>query len=302
MSKHHKKRQSSPLPNPRLSPPVSSVRKNSSLDAPLVDICIITAGRYDMLRECLTSAVESISGIKCRILLFDNGSPQEEYVKNMDIFEKVRSTKFSSEYGATKRSQENTGFPRGANELIGMGTAPLVMLITDDVMIKPDALNTLVRRMDDPTIGICGMKLIFPLNSTNPARPAGKVQHIGHGVNIRGEITHPLMGWSPENPKCNVSRQVFSVTGAAFMVRRNLFRQVKGFSEDYGRGTFEDVELCLRIRQLGYKIFIDTNAVGYHHVGATVQLKKEGFPLLFNSMLFNSRWANSLAWTEWEMY
>jgi GT2 family glycosyltransferase len=243
-----------------------------------------------------------VSILKARILVLDNGSPQEDYVKNLDIFEMVKSTRLSIEHGATKRSQENMGFPRGANELFRMGSAPLIMLITDDVMVNPDAINVLVRRMDDPTIGICGMKLLFPPTSTDPNRPAGRVQHIGHGVNIRGEITHPLMGWSADNPKCNVSREVFSVTGAAFMVRRNLFRQVKGFSEDYGKGTFEDVELCLRIRQLGYKIFIDTNAVGYHHVGATVQLKKEGFPLLFNSMLFNSRWANSLAWTEWEMY
>jgi hypothetical protein len=64
--------------------------------------------------------------------------------------------------------------------------------------------------------------------------------------------------------------------------------------------TYEDVSLCLTLRQLGSRIFIDTDAIGYHHVGATAQSKKRPFPLLMNSIIFKSKWSHMFRWDEWE--
>ena len=199
-------------------------------------------------------------------------------------------------------SNENTYFPRGANKVIRAGTSTLVMFVTDDIILHDGTLEKLVRRMDDPTIGLCGLKLIFPEDSSDPGRPAGKVQHIGHGVDIRGEIVHPLIGWSPEHPKCNVSRDVASVTGGAFIVRRKVFNQVGGFFEGYGVGYWEDVDLCFGVRELGYRVFIDTEATATHYVGSSYSKSKIKVPIEQNKAILRQRKGKLFvhdSWTFW---
>ena len=86
---------------------------------------------------------------------------------------------------------------------------------------------------------------------------------------------------------------MFSVTGATFAIRREAFEKAKGFDSIYGLGTFEDVDMALKIRSLGYKIWVDTNAVAYHYVGATSEVRKEPFPLEQNRAIFIQRWMKS---------
>jgi GT2 family glycosyltransferase len=165
-------------------------------------------------------------------------------------------------------------------------------------------LDKMVRTMDDPSIGICGAKLLFPPTSTSPIRPAGKVQHVGLALNIRGEIVHPLVGWSADHPKCCVSRDVFATTGACYMIRRELFNKVGGFGQEYGLGTFEDADLCLKIRSLGLRVFLNAEAKAYHYVGASAEKKKVNFPLQENSMTFKNKWIKTplSAWNEYEFF
>lgn len=262
----------------------------------LVDICIITAGRFDFLEKCVDALIsEAMStSVPCHIYLLDNGSDAEERIEHNDIFSRQEITK-------VKRLHTNTGYPHGANSVIDMGRAPLVFFVTDDVVVSQGVIDKLVKRMDDPAIALCGLKLTFPQDSSDPHRPAGKVQHVGHGVNINGDITHPLVGWDPAHPKCNISRDVISVTGAVFMVRRAAFEKAGKFDESLGLGTYEDVTLALQLRRLGFRIFIDTECTATHYVGATAEKLRMPFPLQLNSMTFKSKWINSglLQWDEW---
>lgn len=265
-------------------------RHNKITDSPLVDICILTAGRFDMLRKCLDSAEIEANQNPSQIFLMDNGSSRASKLQNMDIFNHpdVRY----------KRSEINTGYPAGYNELIRMGTSPLVLVLTDDVILQKGALDALIRRMDDPSIGICGIKTIFPLDSTDPNRPAGKVQHVGLSCNLHAEPFHIFVGWDVDHPKTSESKQVFAITGACFMIRRSIFNKVGGFFPGYGMGTFEDVELCLTVRELGYKIYLETNAIGTHYTGATAEMLQQGFPLRNNFEIFRQRNSHRLFWSE----
>jgi len=258
----------------------------------LVDVCVLTVGsRFDLLRKCLDS-IDNQTFKDFNVFLFDNGSNVKEKLANIDLFNRYE----------TRRSEQMVGFPKAANECIRMGKSPLVLFVTDDVELFPDTLDKLVKRMDDPSIGICGLKLLFP-KGNNRGRPSEKVQHIGHGMTVKGDIIHPLVGWDSDHPKCCVSRDVISVTGAVFMTRRNLFNKIGGFYEGYGKGTFEDVEYCFSCRELGHRVFIDTDAMGYHYTGATVEKLQIGYPLQLNSMMFKSRWANrGMYWSEWDMW
>lgn len=262
----------------------------------LVDIAILTAGIIEpsVFEKCLSACFQESHTAASKIYLFRDGVPAETKDAYSEILKRYPVS--------VSQQSDNKGYPYGANRAIKSGTSPLVLFVSDDVILHEGTLQKLVRRMDDPSIGMCGLKLIFPEDSIDVGRPAGKVQHVGHGVDVRGEVTHPLLGWRPGHPKCNISRDVISVTGAAFMVRRKTFIQAGGFWEGYGKGYFEDVDLCLEIRKLNQRVFIDTEATATHYTGATFIKKNDPMPLEHNKMIFRQRKGNLLTHTSWEFW
>lgn len=260
--------------------------KNKKYD---LDIAILTAGRVDLFEKCVEAVLLQYKP-NYQIHIHNNGHPSQEYE---EIYKRL------PEDSIIKRSNTMSGFGDGANKIINSGSAPLILFITDDVFIHSGAIETLLERMKDTTIGQCGYKFIFPEDSTDPQRPAGKVQHVGLASNILRTITHPLIGWNPDHPKCCISRDVLAVTGASFMVRRDIFKKANGFNPIYGKGYFEDVDLSFTIRALGFRIYIETQATATHGVGQTFKNSKEPINFTQNQDIFKLRWADHLQWTEW---
>ena len=281
-------------------------RNHQPIKQAQLDVCILTVGRYDYLTKCLDALYREAQLIPLNIYIVDNGGSAKEHLDHLDLFQ-YRPEKDPAgnivKY-QTKCLQQNIGFPAGSNEAARMGSAPLVMFLGDDVELKPGAIESVVSRFQDQTVGVVGIKLLFPLDSTSPLRPAGKVQHVGLGVNIRGEPFHPLVAWSAAHPKTCISRDVWAVTGACFTIRRNLFHKFGGFNPAYGLGTHEDLELCMQTRQAGFRVYLDAVAQGYHYVGASAEKLNVAFPLQQNRNIFMSRWAQSglVFWSEAEWW
>jgi len=261
-----------------------------------LDIIIPVFNRFDLLNQCLNAIPEAAGNIKYKIIIFDNGSKLDE----ADLFY----------YGRTEnlkiiRSKENLGFPKACNLGFLQGYSPLVFFLNSDVILEPDSIPKLTKEFSDPKIGIVGMKLVFPEYTDLPQdqyqRPAGKLQHIGLETSINADFVHVMLGWSPDHPKVNARRDAYAVTGAAMMTRRMLFSKAGKFFEGYGLGTFEDVDLCMTIRSMGYNIIVVPEACGVHHTGATAVTYGLSYDLFGNRQLFLSRWRNQLDFTEWKI-
>lgn len=197
--------------------------------------------RFDLLGKCLDAIPEAVDDIEYDITIFDNGSPKEV----ADEFYGSRTDKNLK----VIRSKDNLGFPIACNRGAGQGFAPLIFFLNDDVILEKGSVNRLVRVMDDPSIGIAGMRLMFPeatdLTQNNFQRPAGKVQHVGLETNIRAELYHIFLGWSGDNPKVKATKKVYAVTGAALMIRRALWTKIGGFNSIYGTGTYKHIKIPL---------------------------------------------------------
>lgn len=273
--------------------------RNKSLNVkPVIDIVITTGGRFDMLSKCLDALYREAENVPLSIYLVDNNTPAEERIANEHLFSK-REGSAVIEF-STKRLVQDTGFPASNNEGARMGIAPLVMFLNDDAELKEGAIQKVVDTFKDETIGVVGIRLLFPPTSTSPIRPPNSIQHVGVALNIRGEAVHPLVGWSQDNPKTKKSQDVIAVTGACLTVRRSLFQRVGGFGLEYGMGTWEDVDLCFKARQNGMRIYVNCEAEGYHYTGATQEKKRYSYPLQQNRMIFQAKWGESglMAWSE----
>lgn len=267
---------------------------------PDIDIVITTGGRCDMLAKCLDALYREADTARLSIYIINNATPAEEYQQNVELFSKREGSHVCD--FKVKHLQQGLGFPAANNEGARMGSAPLIMFLNDDVELQEGAVHKVVDNFLDESLGVIGIKLLFPPNSTSPIRPAGKVQHVGMGLNIRGEPVHPLSGWSADHPKANVARDVICVTGACLTIRRSLWNKVGGFGLEYGMGTFEDVDLCFKVRAVGKRIIVNVDAVGYHYTGSTAEKKKIAFPLGQNRMIFQTKWGNSgmMYWSDYE--
>jgi len=259
----------------------------------LLDIVILSHNQSELLTRCLQNIPLAVGDIPHAVYVLDNGSSAEESTKIREI------TKDKATYVFSK---DNLGFPAGNNKLVRRCSSPLILLLNNDVFMYPESIRNMVMAMDDPTLGVVGAKLIFDTASTDRSRPAGKVQHVGISVNIKGRFFHHLMGWSPDNPRVLRVHYPYVVTGAALMTRRKIYTQLGGLNEIYGRGTYEDVEYCLQCRQLGYNIYLEQNAMGIHLVGATALSEQIPYPMEANYDMLRMRLGNKFEYTEWEIW
>lgn len=259
-----------------------SRRRKHGVSSLPVDVVIVTGGRWDYLKQCLEALPE------VNIYVIDNASDPEERIQNGSLFEDVES----------KRLQQPLGYSAANNEGARMGSAPYILFLNDDCVLKEGAIEKMLETIKRPEVGIVGAKLVFPPTSAHPNRPAGKVQHVGLALDIRGNVIHPLVGWSPDHPKTCETRDVWGVTGACLMIKRQVFNKLGGFDPSFGAGTFEDADLCLKVRSTGLRIILNADAQGIHYAGATAEKKRVSFPIQQNAMIFRSKWLGSplLSW------
>lgn len=280
--------------------------KQSLSKAP-IDIVITFTNRFDCLEKCLEAVYQEAQLIPLNVYIVDNFSPPDERQQNAGLF--LYHPESDPQRGIkefrVRRLTQIMGFPFVANEGAKMGRSPIIMFLSDDVVLQPGAIEKLLNDFQEASIGVMGVKLLFPPDSTDViGRPAGKVQHVGLAMNPRGVPIHPLVGWSADNPRTCITRDAWAVTGACFTIRRELFNKAGGFSLEYGKGTFEDCDLCLKVRQLGFRIRLDANAVAFHYTGATAEKLKQPFPLSQNLQIFQGKWAQSglMIYDEWLYY
>ena len=261
----------------------------------MFDVVVTCAGRFDMLELCL-KAIYNDATYPITISIVDDASDKEEkshykhlfsYIPEWDIHNNVVSHQ-------SRRNERQAGFIASCNSGAKNGKSPYLSIITDDVEIHPGYFDGVCAVMQDKNIGVVGSKLIFPPTSTSKSRPAGKIQHVGVALDVRANAVHPMVGWSPDNPKTQVSREVLAVTGALFTTRSELFRALGGFDPIYGLGYWEDLDYCLKCRKKGFKIWMESSTSAFHYVAATSEkgvVHNTGFQQ--NAMTFRTRWANS---------
>ncbi len=284
-----------------------------------LDIVIPVYGRPDLLRECLKSVEVNCVGVNYQLIVVDDQSP------NQAEMEPIYST-LNGTLKRLVRHPQNMGFSATCNDGAAQGSAPAILFLNTDIVLQTGAvramLDTLWRDDLPPAmiapqtgpVGIVGPKLLFPEDSTDPARPAGKIQHAGMGFNLAGQPVHFNIAWSPDHPKVGMLRGVQAVTGACLMTRREVWRTVTeayraagdpsggGFNLVYGRGTYEDLEYCFAARSHGFRVVYEPRAVGYHHVGASAIADGQGYPLQRNDSIFKARCGHLMLYDEWLWY
>ncbi|MEP0912055.1 glycosyltransferase [Leptolyngbya sp. GB1-A1] len=221
----------------------------------LVSIIIPTRDLGATLNQCLESIFTKTTYPNYEVILIDNGSTEPYTAKVINTWLNQEPERFRC-YAL--------GIPFNYSKLNNFGVSKangdyLLFLNNDTEVITPDWLEVMVGHAQRDSIGAVGSLLLYPDDT---------VQHAGVIIGMGGMAGH-LYVRQPRSATgyCGQLLTVtnFSaVTGACLMCRREVFEAVKGFNETMPV-AFNDIDLCLRIVQKGYRNLCTPQAVLYHH-------------------------------------
>ncbi len=282
---------------------MSHKRKVQRENAPpkaVVDIVIPVYGQHEMLTRAVASITASKLGVPKRVIVVDDATPfsltHETALDDLAEFPDVE----------VHRRKKNEGFIATCSAGVALGRAPIVVLMNSDVVLTSECLAHLLAPFSNSQVGVVGAKLLFPENEDDESsiRPAGRIQHAGIAFNTRKEPFHIHMAWSAEHQKVCTTKEMQAVTGALLATPRKLWDRLNGFDPQYGRGTFEDIDYCLRVRHGGFGVIYMAEAVAYHYANASIDGKPPEimFPIKQNAIYFGLKMSNLVIWDEWRFW
>jgi len=133
----------------------------------------------------------------------------------------------------------------------------LVFLNDDMEIIEPAWLGFLVAHLERSDVGIAGAQLLYPSGSL---QHGGVVVGINDGCGHIGRGTYGSRFW----PWVELSRDVAAVTGACLAIRTPLYRELGGFADAFPV-NYNDIDLCLRAREAGYRVIYEAAAKLRHY-------------------------------------
>ncbi|MDP1680916.1 MAG: glycosyltransferase, partial [Burkholderiales bacterium] len=238
---------------------------------PLVSIIIPNRDKLEFLQSCVESIFEKTSYTHFEILIVDNQSTDPDV---LDYYEELRQ-RFSDRLRVLSFDAE-FNFSAMNNLAARQANGEYLLLLNNDTQIvQSEWLECLLSYGQRSDVGIVGPRLVYP--------ESGKLQHAGVVLGLSSIADHPFNGvLSISDPgymnRAQVDQNYSAVTAACLMVRRSLYEQVGGMDEERLKVLFNDIDLCLKVRELGYKIVWTPYATAVHH-GST-SIKSESTDLM----------------------
>ncbi|MGE0560527.1 MAG: glycosyltransferase family 2 protein [Flavobacteriales bacterium] len=183
-------------------------------------------------------------------------------------------------------NDKNYGFAQGYNEALKKVEAEYVVLLNSDIEVTKNWIEPIIELMDsDKLIAACQPKL-KDYNKKNYFEYAGAagglIDYLGYPL-CRGRIFNHL---EEDKGQYDDVTEIFWATGACMFVRMEYFNQVGGLDNHYF-AHMEEIDLCWRFKNLGYKIMFSPYSTVYHVGGGTLnKIKPQKTYLNFRNNLF----------------
>jgi GT2 family glycosyltransferase len=219
-----------------------------------IAIIIPTRDRIDLLARCIASIEAKTAYENYEIIVVDNDSRSDEareYFSNLPH----RLLSFSGPFNYSAIN----------NFAVEKAEAPWILFLNNDTeIIEAEWLTAMAEHIQRPDVGAVGARLIFRDET---------IQHAGVVLGVRGLAKHAFCGFPAEAPgvcrQIQMGRNYSAVTAACLLTKRDLFQEVGGFDEERLPVIFNDVDLCLKMRQAGYLIVYTPFAKLIHEESAT---------------------------------
>ena len=256
-----------------------------------VAIAIVTYRCADLTIDCLRSieAERSTPGVHIRAIVVDNESGDARLIENAIVAQNWSSwvTVISSPTNGGFGYGNNVAFQRAYND----GPPDYLYVLNPDTRVLKGAIGTLVRFLEaHPDVGVAGGSFENFDGSDWPIafRFPSILSELEGGLRL-GLATHILQQWVVAKQMSQMSQPTDWVSGASFMIRREVIDAIGGFDENYFL-YFEDIDFCFRAKKAGYSTWY-VPASRVMHVGgqSTKVMERNAAPKRLPAYWFKSR-------------
>ena len=217
---------------------------------PRVSIIIPVYNKVAYTLACLRSLGEHAGRVPFEVIVVDDGS-SDATPERLAGVGGIRAL----------RNAENLGFIGSCNAGAAEAQGEYVLFLNNDTVVTAGWLDTLVRCIEQaPQAGLVGAKLVYP---------DGRLQEAG------GIVFDDASGWNygrfeePDDPRYSFRREADYCSGAAILLRRDLFVKLGRFDTRYTPAYYEDTDLAFAVRAAGLKVYVEPASVVVHFEGIT---------------------------------
>lgn len=244
---------------------------------PLVSVVIPVHNNFAYTYDCIASLILAYNQSSFEVIVVDDKSADqtthlEDFVENVVIH----------------RNADNLGFQMTSTAGVEAAVGEYVVLLNNDTEVTVGWLDALVALFEKfSNVGLAGSKLIYP---------NGKLQEAGGIVWSDGKPANVGHGLNPDDPQFCYAREVDYVSGAALMIKADVWNTVGGFSEEFAPAYYEDVDLAFKVRQSGYRTYYCPESVVVHHEGMSHGVDTDSGIKKFqnvNAPKFRSKWRHA---------
>lgn len=227
-------------------------------NTPKVAVVILNWNGINHLQQFLPSVLSS-TWQNIEIVLGDNASTDNsvEWVK--------------SRYPQVKviQNDANYGFTGGYNKVLNQVNADYFVLLNSDIEVQPHWIEPVITLMEsDDTIAAAAPKILSYANKNlfeHAGAAGGFIDSFGYPF-CRGRMFYEI---EEDKGQYDVSGEVFWASGAALFIKKKCWDEAGGFDERFF-AHMEEIDLCWRLKNMGYKVMYCAQSVVYHVGGGTL--------------------------------
>ncbi len=227
---------------------------------PLVSVIVPTRDKLEFLDPCITSLLQKTSYERYEVIIVDNDSENPETLAFLNQIERtdarVRVVRYP--YGFNYSAIINWAASQANGEY-------LLLLNNDTHIVQPNWLERMLSHGLRHDVGIVGARLVYADK---------RLQHAGVVTGIHDVADHVFLSRPMDEPgymgRSQCVQNYSAVTAACMLIRKSVFLEVGGMDEEELAVLYNDVDLCLKVGESGYKIVWTPFATLVHHASRSV--------------------------------
>lgn len=241
-----------------------------------LSIVIVNWRTYEYLGKCIKSIKRYPPSMNYEVWVVDNSSDAQKYKLFKKKFPKAKII----------ANKENAGFARANNLVLKKINSKYALLLNPDTEVKQGALNSLLKGLQSEKVAACGPKMLDKNGKTQHQALYRKLPSVIQALFFYTDLYRLMIKSSflvetfwESNVNSRSAIEVEQIPGACLMVKTETLKVVNFLDEGYPI-WFEDVDLCYKLKVLGYKLMYIPESKIIHIGGASFDrwedsLKKE---------------------------
>ena len=242
-----------------------------------ISVIIVTWNSSDEIVNCVNSVIGALQGLESELIIIDNYSADDSFA----LVNKINFPNLN-----TVQNPENLGYTKAINQGIKLSKGKYVLLLNPDTVLNENSIKVMYDFLEaNPAYGACA-----PLMKN----PDGSIQY-----SVRNFPTYWRMfcefsllayifpqtklfgSWKAKYMDYSLEQDIQQPMAAAFMVRSELLAEIDNMDERF-RMFFNDVDLCRKIYDAGFKISLLPSSVVMHEHGASIKKDRANMIRIWN--------------------